>query len=352
MNAHVDNKSANETSLDDTDENETKGTKNANDDLIMTHMKPNTYNQYDHGNQIVRLNVGGKIYMTLVSTLTSFHDTNPHVLGAMFSGTYLLKPDINGNEYFIDRDGEHFKHILTILRDGPDYFVQKRLSTLTADTIVCLQKETEYFGLDSLVFDKNNCKQSGLRLLPSKSPIHWKPDWFCHGLGGKSLILKDDYPSNTRSNAVRSTAIPKEFWSNFETFYISFRLDSIKQASNGSYSGHMHGNLMCHLVIRDMYGETSDKCEYFSWRISNFIFTSLELEKSKDTRRVRSVFKITINPTDGFVQIENYYTNQKYGHPIKAMLNNIPCQEKKALTRIVLEVNSLPDSRCVTFQQQ
>jgi hypothetical protein len=38
------------------------------------------------------------------------------MLGAMFSGRYPIQKDKDGN-YFIDRDGTHFSHILNFLRD-------------------------------------------------------------------------------------------------------------------------------------------------------------------------------------------------------------------------------------------
>lgn len=64
------------------------------------------------GNRIIKLNVGGKRFETLRSTLLS-------VEGTYFSG--LLKDCENPNEeYFIDRDGEKFGQILRFLRGDRD----------------------------------------------------------------------------------------------------------------------------------------------------------------------------------------------------------------------------------------
>lgn len=62
----------------------------------------------------VRLNVGGHTFTTSGATLTQDADS---MLTAMFSGRYELKQQSDGN-YFIDRDGTHFRLILNFLRDG------------------------------------------------------------------------------------------------------------------------------------------------------------------------------------------------------------------------------------------
>ena len=113
-------------------------------------------NNYDHGNQIVQLNARGVKYITRISTLTNFSNKHPHFLSAMFSGKYLLKPDINDNEYFIDRNGDYFKYILDILTYGPQVFVQRILPKLAAETIVYIEEETKFFGLYDLVFSPSN----------------------------------------------------------------------------------------------------------------------------------------------------------------------------------------------------
>jgi hypothetical protein len=62
------------------------------------------------------VNVGGVKYETFRSTLTAYPET---FLGAMFHdrNSSMLLPT-NGNEYFIDRNGEIFKYILEFYRNG------------------------------------------------------------------------------------------------------------------------------------------------------------------------------------------------------------------------------------------
>lgn len=65
--------------------------------------------------EVVTLNVGGVLYTTTRTTLTKYADS---MLGAMFGGQYNPTAlDQQGN-YFIDRDGYMFRHILNFLRSG------------------------------------------------------------------------------------------------------------------------------------------------------------------------------------------------------------------------------------------
>ena len=63
---------------------------------------------------ILNLNVGGFVYTTTLNTIT--RDPNS-MLGRMFSGTHEVAHDSKGN-YFIDRDGSLFRHVLNFLRTG------------------------------------------------------------------------------------------------------------------------------------------------------------------------------------------------------------------------------------------
>ncbi|KAJ6654920.1 hypothetical protein lerEdw1_006391 [Lerista edwardsae] len=81
----------------------------------------------------ITLNVGGKLYSTTLETLTRFPDT---MLGAMFRGPQPALTDSRGN-YFIDRDGKAFRHILNFLRFGqldlPEGYAELSLLRTEAD---------------------------------------------------------------------------------------------------------------------------------------------------------------------------------------------------------------------------
>ncbi|XP_035678804.1 BTB/POZ domain-containing protein KCTD15-like [Branchiostoma floridae] len=89
----------------------------------------------------VALNVGGHIYTTSLSTLTSYPDS---MLGAMFSGDIPTGRDDQGR-YFIDRDGELFRFVLNFLRTTelllPDDF--KEISQL--------KKEADFYQIQPLI---------------------------------------------------------------------------------------------------------------------------------------------------------------------------------------------------------
>ncbi|XP_078407037.1 BTB/POZ domain-containing protein KCTD16-like isoform X2 [Cetorhinus maximus] len=96
--------------------------------------------------EVVELNVGGQVYFTRLSTLTSLPNS---VLGRMFgqkrnSGGPDLARD-NRGRFFIDRDGFLFRYILDYLRDRavvlPELFPEK----------MRLRREAEFFQLPELV---------------------------------------------------------------------------------------------------------------------------------------------------------------------------------------------------------
>jgi hypothetical protein len=62
--------------------------------------------------ELIQLNVGGTHYITTRATLCIYPDSK---LGAMFGWPVEAPTDIKGR-YFIDRDGEMFRHVLNFLR--------------------------------------------------------------------------------------------------------------------------------------------------------------------------------------------------------------------------------------------
>lgn len=91
---------------------------------------------------LVRLNVGGTIFVTTVDTLTQ-RDTDS-MLAVMFSGRHRLHMDAKEGAVFIDRDGTHFRHILNWLRDGT-------VPILDMPAYQELLREAEYYQLMGLV---------------------------------------------------------------------------------------------------------------------------------------------------------------------------------------------------------
>eukprot|EP00759_Apiculatamorpha_spiralis_P008686 PhF_6_TR1561/c0_g1_i1/m.2844 len=91
--------------------------------------------------EVITLNVGGSIYTTTLATLRKEKDS---MLSAMFSGLYSVATDRNGN-YFLDRDGSLFRHVLTYLRTGSPP------SDLTPGETKRLRAEADFYGLAGLL---------------------------------------------------------------------------------------------------------------------------------------------------------------------------------------------------------
>ena len=94
-----------------------------------------------HFSSTVKLNVGGKHFITSVQTLRK--DPNS-MLAAMFSGKFDTKPSEDGS-FFIDRDGTHFRFILNYLRDG------ELILPEGATALKQLQKEAEFYQIQGIL---------------------------------------------------------------------------------------------------------------------------------------------------------------------------------------------------------
>ncbi|XP_043927647.1 BTB/POZ domain-containing protein KCTD4 [Protopterus annectens] len=102
---------------------------------------PDSYSQERIGNMpLITLNVGGYLYITQKTTLSKYVGS---YLEAMVNGKIQCPFDIDGN-YFIDRDGLIFRHVLNFLRNGelllPEGFQESEL----------LAKEAEFYQLKAL----------------------------------------------------------------------------------------------------------------------------------------------------------------------------------------------------------
>jgi hypothetical protein len=99
-------------------------------------------NMYDIQCSHIKLDVGGHVYSTSLSTLTRDKSS---MLAVMFSGRHKLVLS-KENTYFIDRDGTHFRHILNYLRGD------LHSDTFPEDVTVLkeIQREADYFQLSGL----------------------------------------------------------------------------------------------------------------------------------------------------------------------------------------------------------
>lgn len=100
----------------------------------------------DNGDSVIGLDVGGELYYTNKSTLTA----GSTYFAARFGGTFGAGSpyvDERGRKvYFIDADGELFKHILAFLRRGTHTW-----SPEDRDLVKRLVAEAEYFGVEGML---------------------------------------------------------------------------------------------------------------------------------------------------------------------------------------------------------
>lgn len=92
---------------------------------------------------VVKLNVGGRMYITSAYTLSRDQES---MLATLVSGRYSVDRQPDGS-IFIDRDGTHFRYILNYLRGDrgvdslPDNWTEQHQ----------LLKEAKYYKLEGLV---------------------------------------------------------------------------------------------------------------------------------------------------------------------------------------------------------
>lgn len=86
----------------------------------------------------VHIDVGGTIYTSSLETLTKYPDSR---LAKLFNGTIPIVLDSLKQHYFIDRDGDMFKHILNFMRNS------KLLLSDEFTEIDLLLEEARYFEI-------------------------------------------------------------------------------------------------------------------------------------------------------------------------------------------------------------
>ena len=97
--------------------------------------------------EVVKLNVGGFHFTTSRSTLCRFPGSH---LEAMFSGRHGASAayrDEETGEFFVDRDGSHFRHVLNYLRSGGSVLTLPDTDAGKEELAI----EADFFGLDGLV---------------------------------------------------------------------------------------------------------------------------------------------------------------------------------------------------------
>ena len=102
-----------------------------------------SHQQHPQPSDCVKLNVGGTVFTTLLSTLTSVPNT---YFESLFSGRWVLRPQADGC-FFIDRDPLVFAHIINFLRGQsvPDF------SELSPRELQLLRNDAAFYNISPLL---------------------------------------------------------------------------------------------------------------------------------------------------------------------------------------------------------
>ena len=96
----------------------------------------------------VRLNVGGKYFLTTYDTLSNAHNKEkPTYFSGITSGHFKEEFDelLKESYYFIDRDPTHFRYVLNYLRDGNVSCIPQKIELLRE-----ILQESSFYAIEGL----------------------------------------------------------------------------------------------------------------------------------------------------------------------------------------------------------
>lgn len=147
----------------------------------------------------VHIDVGGTIYTSSLETLTKFSESR---LAKMFSGSIPIVLDSLKQHYFIDRDGQMFRHVLNFVRNSrlllPEDFsdVDLLLEEAKYYDIVAMVKALEQLRLDRCIRNGHHGLYHEKNYLPNGHPVSKS----CSPVSGSHSPV-----SGTRRSAVSSS---------------------------------------------------------------------------------------------------------------------------------------------------
>jgi hypothetical protein len=173
---------------------------------------------------VIKLDIGGKLFVTRLSVLVGVKDTVFYNLVA----SYLLKEMTIPTEMFFDRDYTYFPYVLDYLRYKN--IVMRNLSRYEREDLI---QEIEYFGLDLFKNKKNEID------------IEW--DQNLSKAGACTVDINDKRSLTVHSNTCYTHFVTNTTFTN-ENFVIEFE-STVTQTDNYYYIG-----------IFNEYYSTSSSC--------------------------------------------------------------------------------------------
>ena len=139
--------------------------------------------------KIIKVSVGGTIFVTSSNMFENCW-LKRNFLTSMFSGNWYADKDMDG-QYFIDRDGTHFKYILNFIRDQQYKSVIAELSKSIQQELLI---EADYYRINELVELLQTGLNTGIGLINKRVKVFWKTDkkWYS-GLISNYRIYNDQH---------------------------------------------------------------------------------------------------------------------------------------------------------------
>ena len=207
-------------------------------------------NIYDIQCSHVKLDVGGHVYSTSLSTLTRDKSS---MLAVMFSGRHKLALS-KENTYFIDRDGTHFRYILNYLRGD------LHVDTFPDDVTVLkeIQREADYFQLSGLF------KMIESILTPTPQPVDCTQDYIDRLLNTKTIESSCEEHKNSRNMTKSSLNFDEKNLSGLSFIHTAFVHDvdftAAKLRETSFYGCEFGSNVKVDFSHADLTGADFRQC--------------------------------------------------------------------------------------------
>lgn len=191
---------------------------------------------------IVRLNVGGEVFVTTYGTLSSVGES---FFTSLFSGRHKNTTDESG-AIFIDRSPRYFGPILHFLRSGV-------LDIPPGVSHTSLQREAEFYGLTSVVqYFKDQEEEKRKKNIKEARPLMKNVGCYVDDKNtmaflfspNKKLTVVTGVEAFTQAIVIQNhTAVPAE-WKGDNMFESSFALFYNNHVQKGSYEMNSEGKGM------------------------------------------------------------------------------------------------------------
>uniref|UniRef100_A0A3Q3JLJ2 BTB domain-containing protein n=1 Tax=Monopterus albus TaxID=43700 RepID=A0A3Q3JLJ2_MONAL len=191
--------------------------------------------QLTKANAPVHIDVGGHMYTSSLATLTKYPESR---ISRLFNGTEPIVLDSLKQHYFIDRDGDIFRYILSFLRTC------KLLLPEDFKDFPQLYEEARYYQLTQMVreLERWKAEREAQRASPCEClVVRVTPDLGERiALSGEKVLIEEVFPEtgDVMCNSVNAG------WNQDPTHVIRFPLNGYCRLNSVQVSPHLHHKLI------------------------------------------------------------------------------------------------------------